>query len=232
DRLNQVARDVLQGMELAEQLGRERALEACSQLDPKRASAHIFGIGAGSVHLGVAPMAPRSRWGFVFSLGRGFGAGYSKTNNFERNAVLAGKGLYLSYWHWHQYVEGQSRRSSHPAMDRGLGVMIWLGSGADTMTSAALGHSFPSERQPDIWKGLGLAMSVLAYVGGLRPGSAGATLEAAGPMAHHLVEGVAFGALQRDRLQDVDAQIEQVCREVSGEPTAVLIRASNDRFAD
>ncbi len=222
-------------MDAAGRLGAYRAVEACSQLEPKRAAGHLFGIAAGTPLRDGDPIAalPRpSRWSFLFGLGGGFGMGYSKTNKAAGNAFLTGKGLYLAYWHWHQYVELQSRGTSHPAVDRGLGAMIWLGSGVDAMTAASLAHSFSIERQPQIWKGLGFALSFLSSLSELRSGAAGTMLQTAGPMSAFLIEGVAFGSFQRARLLDVDLQVEQVCRQVAGKSATALVQASHHRFSD
>jgi hypothetical protein len=234
DRLNQLASDVLDGIASVDQSGADLELESSSALEPKRAAAHLFGRAAGSALRGGGSAAePRrsSPWNFISSLGAGFGSGSSKIGRAERNAVLTGKGMYLAYWHWHQYVEEQSRVLPHPAVDRGLGTMIWLGSGADPVTAASIAHSFSSDRRPDVWKGLGFALAFLDLCG-FRPGLADTMLKAAGPMATFLVDGVAFGAYQRERLQDIDWHIDQLCRQLTSVSAAALVRASQSGFSD
>jgi hypothetical protein len=218
-------------MDSVKGLGIPESMEACSQLDAQRAAVQMFGIGAGTALLG-GPITPcRSYpWNFVLELGRGFGAGYSITKRPETNASLMGKGLYFAYWHWDRYVEVQRCVPAHAAVDRGLGCMIWLGCAADAVISASIAHSFSIERQPEIWRGLGFALSFLSSLVELRSRSCEALVEAAGLLTRFLVEGVAFGAFQRERLHDVDQQVEQICEEVSGEAAAALINSTRHRF--
>jgi hypothetical protein len=231
-RLNQIAREVLLGMDSVKRVGVPQSMEACSQLDAQRAAVQMFGIAAGTALRG-GPITPRRSypWNFVLELGRGFGAGYSMTKRPETNASLMGKGLYFAYWHWDRYVEIQCCAPAHRAVDRGLGCMIWLGCGADAVMSASIAHSFSMERQPEIWKGLGFALSFLSSLVELRSQSCEALVEPAGPLTRFLVEGAAFGAFQRERLHDVDQQVEQICREVSGESAAALINSARHRSA-
>jgi hypothetical protein len=233
-RLNHIASCVVQGIHLAERSSPGQSLEA-SSLDPKRATWYLFGLSAGSVFRDGSPLVVAqqpSRWSFVQDLGSGFGSGYARLEGPASKAFQIGRGLYGAYWHWHRYVEEQSFRDNDPSVDRGVGAMIWPGSGLDAVTAASIAHSFSSERGQEIWKGLGFALSFLAELCEPKSETAGQLLGSAGPMARHLIEGVTFGAFQRDRIQDVDAQVELVCRQVAGESAAVLARASQDRFSD
>ena len=147
----------------------------------------------------------------------------------RNNAFLTGTGLHLAYWHWPQYVEQQTRTTSHPSVDRGLGAMIWPGSGLDGVTAGSLAHSFPGERQADIWLGLGFAIAFLADLYDVK--SKGAMLPNSGPMGPYLRQGIAFGAFQRSRFQPDDEQLDEICRQTAGEPAAALVRRSRNTFA-
>jgi hypothetical protein len=232
-RLNQLAADVLAGMTAVENHSLKEALDACAGMEPKRAIGHWFGIAAASELLAQkTPTNRPSQWSFVFGVGKGFGRGRWKAKKRERNAVLTGRGMYSAYWHWRQYVEEQSRVIACPAADRGLGMMIWLGSGADAPTAASIAHSFALERQPEIWKGIGFALCFLAGISRGKAESAGPLLEAAGPMSQSLTEGVAFGAFQRNLIQDMDELVEGICRQMSADSAASLIKSWQAGFPD
>jgi hypothetical protein len=203
--LNRIADDVLGGIEDVERLGACQGLKALTGPEPERVVARAFGMAAGSVlcHGAGAPeVSPEQKWKFLLGLGTGFGAGSTPVGVLARNSILTGVGIYLAYWHWRRYVEQQTL-VTHPAVDRGLGVVIWLGSGVDPITAASIAHSFPVERQDDIWKGIGFALSLLSglYAGQVRSLPAGRMLRSAGPRAKFLIDGLTFGTHQRQLMQ-------------------------------
>lgn len=233
-KLDRLACDVTDGMDATDRLGPSQAMSACFELPTKRAVSWLFGIAAASAIGGAKsnwrlPLKPQ--WSFVVDLGTGFGARLN-ANRAENTAVLMGTGLRMAYWHWPQYVEQQTRVPTHPAVDRGLGAMIWLGSGADAMTAAAIAHSFSTERQPDIWKGLGFALSFLSDLCETRSGAVDAILPAGGPMVPFLVQGVTFGAFHRQQIDALDQQVEDICHRVAGKSAAALVRASLEGLAN
>ena len=233
EKLNRFAKQALQGIESA---GRTDSLPdqtPALEREPDQLAPYLFGVAAGSMMLPVSPLAKSpdlSSYSFITALGTGFGAGYPKNELPPQNAFSTGSGLYLGYWRWTQFIEEQTGTVFSPAVDRGLGAMIWLGSGLDGFAASSLAYSFTDERRPEIWRGLGFSLAFFADFSEAK--SVQALLANSGPMTPFLTEGFAFGAFQRERVQPVDDLMERTSRALSGESAVDLVHRLQSTFSE
>jgi hypothetical protein len=112
-----------------------------------------------------------------------------------------------------QVIKGLARLDYIPAKnfkpyDQGLGRCIWYNSlGVPTKASETI-STFPVERHPDLWRGLGVACS---YVGGCDENSLRSLLTLAGTNRSQLSIGAAMVAKSRILAGSVTEDIEKTC---------------------
>lgn len=131
--------------------------------------------------------------------------------------AVDGYGFHEGYFHWPRYIERREaprlRGYAAQVFDQGLGRSLWFVEGADVPRVVARVHSFEPSRQPDLWSGVGLAC---AYAGGVEVSGLNTLLEAAGPSAPQLAQGVVFAAGARQRAgnpaEHTGRASEVVCR--------------------
>jgi hypothetical protein len=75
-----------------------------------------------------------------------------------------------------------------------VGRALWFYTGADPELIVATIESFPDERRPDLWAGIGLAAS---YTGAQSPQVVDKLAAAAGDYRRHVGQGAAFAAKAR-----------------------------------
>lgn len=127
--------------------------------------------------------------------------------------VIDGYGFHEGYFHWRRSVQAQAVPSrlagyARRVFDQGLGRSLWFVEGADVPRLASTLATFPEERQPDLWSGVGLAC---AYAGSLEETALKALRELAGPYQPQLAQGAAFAAKARQRAGNPAAHTERAC---------------------
>ena len=137
--------------------------------------------------------------------------------------AVDGYGFDKAYFDQDTWVTGQQRPKPYPwqgradyfprAFDQGVGRMLWFRHAAAGDDVAATVGSFATERQADLWSGVGLAA---AFAGGC--GSAGfeALRRAAGPHADHLAQGAVFAAKARTHAGFSPEHTETAVRVLTG----------------
>jgi hypothetical protein len=133
--------------------------------------------------------------------------------------VLDGYGFHQAYFHTAKYIDGKYQDPGFPwpggrhgyyannAIDQGIGRASWFVRGTCPVRVADLLDTFPEERRPDLWAGVGLAAT---YAGG---GDDRAVAEdelrtlrtRAGAYRGNLAQGSAFAANARVRAGIVPA---------------------------
>jgi hypothetical protein len=160
----------------------------------------------------LAPLDPIHRWLAIDGLG------FHDTFFYHRS-VLAG---------WRRK---QSGYAAH-AYDQGVGRALWFVSGGSIAAAIRLITSLPTDRQRDLWSGLGLAMT---YAGPIEGDDVIDALKAAGGNAASFAQGVAFACEARALARYLPDHTELVAREVwkiaPGE-VATLVRESRNRLPD
>ncbi|WP_373491173.1 DUF1702 family protein [Parasphingorhabdus sp.] len=122
---------------------------------------------------------------------------------FYRWLAYDGLGYHNMYFEPEKTLTGPKRALegyASRAYDQGAGRGIWFTSGADVGKAAATIATMATDRQPDLWAGVGLA---LCYAG---PAGAQAFLDAkrlAGPCAADLATGVAIACTARVKDQSL-----------------------------
>jgi hypothetical protein len=120
--------------------------------------------------------------------------------------LIDGYGFHEGFFHWNDYSRGQPPPErltgySRRVFDQGLGRSLWFVNGAQPPLIAESIRAFASERQPDMWSGVGLAC---AYAGGLPDETAlHALVAAAGQHRPQLAQGAAFAAKARERAGNI-----------------------------
>lgn len=120
--------------------------------------------------------------------------------------VLDGYGFHQAYFHTRRFVREHAvdtrpaRWAQDPgyatrALDQGVGRALWFVACADPGRAVDLVESFPPERRPDLYGGIGLAAT---YAGGGEH-ALGTLCEGAGEHRPWLAQGSAFAAEARDR---------------------------------
>jgi hypothetical protein len=112
-----------------------------------------------------------------------------------------GWGFHEGFFHWQKFVGGKVRPKRLTgyelrAFDQGLGRSFWFVNGGNVELIAHTISNFATERQPDLWSGIGLAAT---YAGILDKPALHLLRERAGHHGHHLAQGAAFAAKARQR---------------------------------
>ena len=132
--------------------------------------------------------------------------------------VIDGYGFHEGYFHWRRcfedrrvprHLSGYARR----AFDQGLGRSLWFVSCADIIRISNIIYTFPKQRQPDLWSGIGLAS---AYAGGVSRADLENLIVAAHPFASQLAQGAAFAAKTRQRAANPAPHTELACNVLCG----------------
>lgn len=148
---------------------------------PGRAYPHLIHVGAGwaFARLHISPWRmvrfgePLMQW--LAWDGWGFHQAY-----FHPSAVLL----------QHKF-ERATTGAVRGIRDQGAGRALWFYTTAEPARIAEIIGSFPSDRRPDLWAGIGLAA---AYTGAQPPDRLAAVLDAAAGQRAHVAQGAAFAA--------------------------------------
>ena len=143
--------------------------------------------------------------------------------------ALDGYGFHEGFFAWRrsfleharpQRLSGYALR----AFDHGLGRSLWFVNAANVEHITATLHTFPLERQPDLWSGVGLAC---AYAGGISPQEIQALKEASQQYWPHLAQGSAFAAKARQRAGNPTAHTDLACTILCGVSASVAAQVTD-----
>ena len=132
--------------------------------------------------------------------------------------ALDGYGFHQGYFYWRKYIEeiaipkGLSGYSLR-VFDQGLGRSLWFVCGADVKRITEVIKNFPSNRQADLWSGIGLACT---YAGGVGEETIQALVTSAGSYLPQLAQGSAFAAKARQRAGNLNSHTEMACQIIWG----------------
>jgi hypothetical protein len=113
-----------------------------------------------------------------------------------------GWGFHEGFFHWPKYVAAQPRKPggvrgyAKRVFDQGLGRSFWFVNGGNAELIIRTIQAFPSERQSDLWSGIGLAST---YAGIADQQTFKALCEGAGVYRACLAQGAAFASKARQR---------------------------------
>ncbi len=133
--------------------------------------------------------------------------------------VIDGYGFYEGFFSGRRAVEekviparlkGYARR----AFDHGLGRSLWFATGAGVQRIDEAIRSFPEERQPDLWSGIGLACAYAAGV--VDKETIQALQKAAGPHQAQMAVGAAMAAMFRQQAGGSAPHTELACQTLWG----------------
>lgn len=115
---------------------------------PGDAHAYIIHVGAGWI-LARLPLAPERLLARL-------------EDPVLRWLALDGYGFHEGFFRWPRFVERREiprklRGYARRGFDQGLGRSLWFVDGADVRLIPRTISSFPDDRQPDLWSGVGLA---------------------------------------------------------------------------
>jgi enediyne biosynthesis protein E3 len=142
-----------------------------------------------------------------------------------------GYGFHEGFFKWKSFVDG---RKPAPALlnpqnrqlyDSGVARAMWWVYGADPVAIAAAISRFDEHRRPEMWAGLGVALSY-ASAGPGNPNPSEKLLELSGPYRYHLLSGIPFAAHMRWKGKNPAPWTERACSELlhmSVEETSDLV---------
>jgi hypothetical protein len=176
---------------------------------------------------------PGSTYIYAVPLGAGMGLARLRRNpeRFMRRldpvlgwVIVDGYGFHEGFFSRKRYIEEQEvpkRLSAYArrVFDHGLGRAIWFVRSTNVERVAATIASFPSERQADLWSGIGLACG---YTGGVNNATVEALQAAAGPYKHHLALGAAIAANARHEVGNPSPHAERACEVLWGLPSETV----------
>jgi hypothetical protein len=138
--------------------------------------------------------------------------------------VFDGLGFHDGYFYPRRLLNGWRRKLigySARAYDQGLGRALWFVSGGDPLRAVAAIEKLPSERRPDLWSGLGLA---LVYAGGSDAAALSAVRCASGRCQTYLAQGAAFGAEAHARAAHVPDHAAQAVNALAARHVETAVR--------
>jgi hypothetical protein len=162
------------------------------------------------VHVGAGWMWARLR----------FGAGRTRRVMDPLLVWLAfdGWGFHEGFFHWPKYISGEPapprlKGYERRAFDQGLGRSWWFVNGGDPELMSAVLANFDSQRQSDMWSGIGLAATYAGIVG--EP-VLDLLCAKAGPFQKQLAQGAVFAAKARQRAGNANEYTELAVWNLSG----------------
>jgi hypothetical protein len=187
---------------------------------------------------------------FITMVGAGFAIarvpfGLRRLESYQRTldpmtawCLADGYGFHQGFFHWKRFIE---KRQGAPAsfklqnrslFDAGVGRSMWWVFGADPVPIANTISRFESDRQSEMWAGIGTA---LAYAGGGPSRVATVLLDLAGPHASDLLSGIPFAAHMRDKGMNPAEWTDEICWQLlhcSVGKTSEIIRAELRDYLD
>jgi hypothetical protein len=132
--------------------------------------------------------------------------------------IVDGYGFHEAFFRWPRYLAGEPipkrlQGYARRVFDQGFGRCLWFVEGAEVNRIAQTIASFPSERQSDLWSGVGLAC---VYAGAVSEAELRSLREAAGPFLPQLAQGAAFAAKARQRAGNLTPYQDLACSVLCG----------------
>lgn len=239
ERLEQVGRSFVTGYHAALEAGAPETLDGA--FDDLPASYRGFAVEGSAMGLALLDLVTPWNRGRVDRLLRGWGdrhaymihigVGWALARlhrSFDRALArmdpllgwlaVDGYGFHEGYFDWRRSIVGRAVPKAlsgyaRRAFDQGLGRSLWFVRGTSPDAVAGTIATFPPERRPDLWSGVGLAC---AYAGGVPRDAVLAVRAAAGELAPHAAQGAAFAAKARLRAQNPAEHTDLACSVLCG----------------
>ncbi len=130
--------------------------------------------------------------------------------------IVDGYGFHEGFFASRRYVDRQQipehlSAYGRRAFDHGLGRSIWFSRNANVAHVATTIAAFSEARQPDLWRGIGLACG---YTGGVEISVVEALQAAAGPYKPQLALGIAVAANARHSVGNPSPNTDLACQVV------------------
>jgi len=179
--------------------------------------------------------SPASRHDFIASVGAGFAIarapfGLRRMQSYQAKldpmsawCLADGYGFHQGFFHWERFVRdceappASFDLQARALFDAGVGRSMWWVFGASPVPIATAISRFESHRLPEMWTGIGTALS---YAGGVPASSVQVLLDLAGPYRSDLVSGIPFAAHMRHKGGNPSDWTGQVCEQCIGLTTA------------
>lgn len=161
-------------------------------------------------HVGAGWALARTSWRLRRRLGR--------VDPLLSWLMMDGYGFHAGYFQPNRTID-LHRRPRLPrgyaarAFDQGLGRALWFAMGASGEAVRDSIEGFAPERRPDLWSGVGLAVT---YAGGAETAELSDLAAAAGDCRLDLAQGAAFAAAAHLRAGPVPSHTEAACRLLCG----------------
>lgn len=161
----------------------------------------------------------------------GFRRAQKKLDSLLGWLAFDGWGFHEGFFHWPKYIGGQpvSKKLSgyeRRVFDQGLGRSFWFVNGGNVELIAQTISQSSTDRQADLWSGIGLAAT---YAGIASEASLGELRDRAGSFQPQLAQGAAFAAKARQRagnLSDYNGLATRILCGLSAEDAARITDAA------
>lgn len=173
---------------------------------------------------------PRFRWSALYT-----------PDPLLRWLALDGYGFHQAYFRTERYVfdcyedhsvpwrDTTSRTYASRAIDQGIGRALWFVGGTDIDVVAGLVERYPQRRRPDLWSGIGLAVT---YAGGATEAELNALCDRARDHRPHLAQGAAFAAAARSRAGLVCPHNELATQVLCGLSVTLARKSTDEAMVD
>jgi hypothetical protein len=130
-----------------------------------------------------------------------------------------GYGFHEGFFRWKSFVDGRKpapaslNLQNRRLYDSGVARAMWWVYGAEPTGIAAAISRFDEERRPEMWAGVGLALSY-ASAGPANPNPSSKLLELSGPCRYDFLSGIPFSAHMRWKGKNPAPWTERACSEL------------------
>ncbi len=130
-----------------------------------------------------------------------------------------GYGFHEGFFQWKSFVDGRKpapaslNLQNRRLYDSGVARAMWWVYGADPVSIATAISRFDEERRPEMWAGIGVALSY-ASAGPANPNPSSKLLELSGPYRYDLLSGIPFAAHMRWKGKNPAPWTERACSEL------------------
>ena len=151
-----------------------------------------------------------------------------------------GYGFHEGFFKWKSFVDGRKpapgflNEQNRILFDSGIARAMWWVYGADPVAIAAAISRFEEHRRPEMWAGIGVALSY-ASAGPGNPNPSAKLVELAGPYRTDLLSGIPFAAHMRSKGKNPAPWTERACADLLGmsvEETSNLIVGALQEFIE
>jgi hypothetical protein len=208
--------------------GAAMALFLLDTLHPwKRDRWRAFASGPGDRHAYMVHVG--AGWA-IARVGRSFERAARRMDPLLRWLALDGWGFHDAYFHGARTVDRQVVAARIPhgyarrAYDQGVGRALWFVETAQVDAVARTIARFDVARRPDLWSGIGLAVT---YAGGADAAALGRLRDAAGSHLGCVAQGAAFAAQARRRAGNSVPHTDAACQALCGASAAEAAAATD-----